>query len=337
MRIRIAHLLGIFSIFLDGVLSAENAPAAPKWSIQLVPVESDVKVEVVDWGGSGRPLVFLAALGADAHEFDEFAPVFTVAHHVYGITRRGFGGSSKPESGYSNDRLGQDVVAVINALHLEKPVLVGHSIAGMELSWVGSRHPESISGLIYLEAAYGYAYYSAESRDPNNLVVDAVELREKLVQLPPGGGRPDQNRITAELIADTVRFEGELRDHAEMLKGYEDPVIDPKDPPRPPAWLKGIYQGLQKYTALNVPVLAIFALPHSLGDLGDPDALSKNPTAAAAAEAADIKRVGSQADALERGIPSARVVRIAHAEHFIFKTNEGEVQREMEKFLSKLP
>ena len=319
------------------MLRAENVPAAPKWSIQLVPVENDVKLEVVDWGGSGQPLVFLAALGADAHEFDDFALKFTGSHHVYGITRRGFGASSKPESGYSNDRLGQDVVAVISALHLKKPVLVGHSIAGMELSWVGSRYPERISGLIYLEAAYGYAYYSATSSDPNNLVVDAVELREKLAQLPPGGGRPDQNRITAELIADTVIFERELRDHAEMLKGYVDPVIDPKNPPRPPVWLKGIYQGLRKYTALNVPVLAIFALPHSLGELGDPEALSKNPAAAAEAEAADIKRVGSQADALERGVPSARVVRIAHAEHFIFKSNEAEVQREMEGFLSRLP
>jgi len=319
------------------MLGAENAPAAHKGTVQLVPVGNDVKLEVVDWGGSGRPLVFLAALGADAHEFDDFAANFIGSYHVYGITRRGFGGSSKPESGYSNDRLGQDVVAVISALHLDKPVLVGHSIAGMELSWVGSRHPESISGLIYLEAAYGYAYYSATSSDPNNLVVDAVELREKLAQLPPGGGRPDQNRITAELIAETVVFERELREHADMLKGYEDPVIDPKNPPRPPVWLKGIYQGLQKYTALSVPVLAIFALPHSLGDLGDPEALSKNPGAAAEAEAADIKRVGSQADALERGVPSAHVVRIAHAEHFIFKSNEAEVQREMERFLARLP
>ena len=337
MKIRIACILVIFGILLDGAICAQNAPVTPKWSAQLVPVENDVSLEVVDWGGSGRPLVFLAALGADAHEFDEFAVNFTRTHHVYGITRRGFGRSSKPESGYSNNRLGQDVVEVINALHLTKPVLVGHSIAGMELSWVGSRHPESISGLIYLEAAYGYAYYSATSSDPNNLFLDAIELREKLAGLLPGGGRPDQNRLTAQLIADTDRMGRELRDHAEMFKSYEDPLIDPKNPPRPPAWLKGMYQGLEKYTVLNVPVLAIFAVPHSLGDLGDPEALSKNPAAAAEAEAADIKRVGSQADAFERGLPSARVVRIAHAGHSIFATNEAEVQREMETFLSNLP
>jgi len=337
MQTRAGFIVGFLGLLAGAALHAEDTQASPRYSVQLVLVEGNVKLEVLDWGGKGRPVVFLAALGADAREFDGFATKFTGAHRVYGITRRGFGGSSKPENGYSNDRLGQDVVAVIDALHLDRPVLVGHSIAGMELSWVATRHPESVSGLIYIEAAYGYAYYSEASSDPNNVLLDALELREKLTQLPPGGGRPDQNRLTAELLADTARLERELRDHAEMLRDYKDPVIDPANPPRPPAWLKGIYLGLQKYTTLKVPVLAIFALPHALSDLGDPGALSKNPAAAAAAEAEDVRRVGSQADALERGVPSARVVRIAHAAHFIFQTNEQDVLREMNAFLAKLP
>jgi pimeloyl-ACP methyl ester carboxylesterase len=337
MRTRAGYVLGFMGLLAGVALQATDTPAPPKCSVLSVPVDREVTLEVLDWGGQGRPIVFLAALGADAHEFDGFATKFTGAHHVYGITRRGFGGSSRPESGYSNDRLGQDVVAVIESLHLDKPVLVGHSIAGMELSWVGTHHPERVSGLVYVEAAYGYAYYSEASSDPNNVMLDALELREKLAGLPPGGGRPDQRRLTAELLADTARLERGLRDHADMLKDYEDPVVDPSNPPRPPAWLRGIYQGMQKYTAINVPVLAIFALPHSLGDLGDPSVLSKNPAAAAAAEAEDIRRVGSQADALERGVRSARVVRIPHAAHFIFQTNEQDVLREMNAFLARLP
>jgi hypothetical protein len=94
---------------------------------------------------------------------------------------------------------------------------------------------------------------------------------------------------------------------------------------------------MQKYTRLGVPVLAIFAVPHALSNLGDPDMLSKDPTAAAAAEAEDVKRSGAQADAFERGVPSARVVRIAHASHVIFQSNEQDVLREMNAFLAKLP
>ncbi len=95
-------------------------------------VEPGLKLEVLDWGGIGRPLVFLAGLGNTAHVFDSFAPQFTGKDHVYGITRPGFGDSSAPFTNgdkYSSDRLGDDVLAVMEALKLQKPVLVGHSIA----------------------------------------------------------------------------------------------------------------------------------------------------------------------------------------------------------------
>ncbi len=73
-----------------------------------------------DWGGTGRPIVFSAGLGNTAHVFDTFASRFTNDFHVYGITRRGFGASSKPApeiANYTADRLGDDVLAVI----AEKP------------------------------------------------------------------------------------------------------------------------------------------------------------------------------------------------------------------------
>ncbi len=134
--------------------------------VQFITVEKSVKLEVLDWGGSGRALVMLAGLAADAHIFDKFAPKLVEAgYHVYGISRRGFGESSIPISGYSADRLGDDVLAVIKALKLHRPVLVGHSVAGEELSSIGSRHPQKVSGLIYLDAAYIYAYYDSSFDD----------------------------------------------------------------------------------------------------------------------------------------------------------------------------
>src|SRR5262249_56778812 len=81
---------------------------------QLVTVDKNVNVEVLDFGGSGRPLVFLAGMGNTAHVFDSFAPKFTAAHHVYAITRRGFGESSVPKDGYSADPLGDDLPALVH-------------------------------------------------------------------------------------------------------------------------------------------------------------------------------------------------------------------------------
>jgi non-heme chloroperoxidase len=68
---------------------------------RFIPVETKVKLEVLDWGGAGRSIVLLAGLGNTAHVFDDFAPKLTAAYHVYGITRRGFGVSSSPAFGYS--------------------------------------------------------------------------------------------------------------------------------------------------------------------------------------------------------------------------------------------
>ena len=106
----------------------------PRHTTQFITVDKDVKLEVLDWGGSGRQLVLLTGLGNSAHIFDQFAPKLTANYHVYGISRRGFGASSSPESGYEADRLGDDVLAVLDALKLSRPVLAGHSIAGEELA-----------------------------------------------------------------------------------------------------------------------------------------------------------------------------------------------------------
>ena len=198
--------------------------------IQFITVDTNVKLEVLDWGGSGQPVILLTGLGNNAHVYDEFAPKLTASHHVYGITRRGFGASSHPDSGYSADRLGDDVIAVIDSLKLNQPVLVGHSVAGEELSSVGSRHPEKVSGLIYLDAGYRYAYYA-----------DAEQLaRAEQAVLP--------------------QLEEELHVHQKDLE--PKPAARQAAPPLLSSAAQAIIAGVQKYTNIPVPILAIYAAPH---------------------------------------------------------------------------
>jgi non-heme chloroperoxidase len=157
---------------------------------QFVTVDKDVRLEVLDWGGSGRPLVLLAGMGNSAHIFDRLAPKLIDQFHVYGITRRGFGASSRPASGYSADRLADDVLKVIETLKLDRPVLAGHSVAGEELSSIGSRQPEKVAGLVYLEAAYAYA-------------IDDPALS---CSLPPQQQQGSPKTVTAAIQAGTQRY-----------------------------------------------------------------------------------------------------------------------------------
>jgi len=120
--------------------------------IAFVTVDNDVKLEVLDWGGSGRAVVLLAEYQT-AHEYDDIAPKLTAFCHVYGITRRGFGASSRPDSGYTAQRLAEDVLQVLNALKLDHPVLAGHSFGGQDVFTIGAEHPTLVAGLVFLDSA----------------------------------------------------------------------------------------------------------------------------------------------------------------------------------------
>jgi non-heme chloroperoxidase len=293
---------------------------------QFITVDNNVKLEVLDWGGSGRPLVLLTGLGNTAHIFDKFALKLTPAYHVYGITRRGYGRSSAPATGYQADRLGDDVLAVIDSLKLTKPILAGHSIAGEELSSIGSRHPEKVAGLIYLDAGYPYAFYDPAVHGSSTLSLDLTDLQKKLEQLTPGKGPQDPTPLIKELLESILPgFETDLREIQKDREAMPPPPAA-QSGPQPPFAAVAILAGQQKYTKITGPVLAIFALPHNMGQQGGP-----------AFEARDQVSTGAQAKAFETGIPSAKVIRLPHANHYVFLSNEADVLREMNAFIAALP
>ena len=299
-------------------------------TIQFVTVDKNVNLEVLDWGGSGQPLVFLAGLGNTAHVFDKFAPQFVATHHVYGITRRGFGDSSVPSDGYTADRLGDDVLAALGTLKLNRPVLVGHSLAGEELSSIASRHPDRVSGLIYLDAGYWYAFYDSAH---GSLNLDVIELRQKLEKLEMGNGPPDSRPLIKELMeTDLPRLQRDLQAKQKELDATPRPMLAMQAEAGASMAVHAIVEGSQKYTHLSfVPTLAIYAVPHDFGPM-----LANDPSGRAAFEAQDEVSTGNQASAFEKGVPSARVVRLPHANHYVFRSNAADVLREMNAFLAGL-
>jgi non-heme chloroperoxidase len=306
-------------------LRAQESPDASSPKVQFVTVDKDVRLEVLDWGGTGRPLVFLAGLGDTAHAFDKFAPQFTANYHVYGITRRGFGASTQPDtsisSNYSADRLGDDVLAVIDVLKLNRPILVGHSIAGEELSSIGSRHPEKVSGLIYLEAAYPYAFYN---QGHSEWIFDLLDVRREINALQSGAVL--EPKFLQEMSTSVSHLEDELNEIKKQVAMETTPL-----PPPPPIGL-AIMFGAQKYTQINVPVLAFYACPHNFSDV-----VKADPTVKAAMEADDLARCTTQVKAFQSGVPSAHIVLLPNADHYVFNSNEAEVVKEMNAFMAKLP
>jgi non-heme chloroperoxidase len=154
-------LISTVGIALIPSLGASTAPSVH--SIQA----NGVRLEYLDWGGHGPPLVFLAGLGDTAYIYNDLAPEFRSRFHCLGLTRRGFGGSEQPESGYELDNLVQDAASFINALRLRNVTVVGHSFGGTEAIRLSELHPDMIRRVVLLDTAYAPFPESSEKAVAN--------------------------------------------------------------------------------------------------------------------------------------------------------------------------
>jgi pimeloyl-ACP methyl ester carboxylesterase len=316
------------------VLTVSEAMAQPTWqdpsphTVRFVTVAPDVRLELLDWGGTGRPVVLLAGLGNTAHVFDDFAVKLASDYHVYGITRRGFGASSVPASGYDSDRLGDDVIAVLDELALDRPVLVGHSIGGTELSSIATRRPERVAGLVYLDAGYGYAFDDGKGTSMEEMQRATSGLN---APQPPQPGPGDVGSFEA-VRAWYLRNNGVTFPEAEFRAGAVTLADGRPGPPRQSPASAAISAATRKYAAIPAPALAIFALPH---DFGPRMEQVTDPKLREAREQVDVL-AAKQAKAFEAGVAGARVVRLARANHYVFLSNEADVLREMRAFIAGL-
>lgn len=293
--------------------------------IRLVPVEKGVKLEVLDWGGNGPPLIFLAGLGNTAHVFDDFAPKFTGRHHVYAITRRGFGASSVPPpvgDNYDSDRLGDDILAVMDALKIERPLIAGHSVSGEELTSIGTRHPEKVAGLIYLDAISSSRAYYAPGTDTYEVDIDM--LRRDLDRFPPAGDRVSDMRAAIEELQILMpKVEQELsKIHDELPTLANDPG-SPWSPQEQA--VHAIGNGEHKYGSIKAPALVISPSPPACGSACDSPPAKKFEAL-----------VATFITAFQAGNPTARIVLLPHASHQVWRSNPDQVEQDMNAFMDGL-
>jgi pimeloyl-ACP methyl ester carboxylesterase len=292
---------------------------------RFVKVDREVRLEVLDWSGSGRPLVLLAGSGNTAHVFDEFALKLKPFAHVYGITRRGYGASSRPASGYDDQRLADDVLAVVKALRLKRPVLVGHSMAGGELTTIGNQHSQLLGGLVYLDAL-------GDPRDWPGSDPAYVALAAKLPPGPhPAPAPPNEDQRTFAGYRDRqLRTSGFAFPQSELHNAYAtNPDGTMGRHKTPQAIHDAIGEGQKKrdYSGIRVPVLAFFDFPRV------------NQSADEATRAFNLatkEYVDRWVANLKRSVPAAQLVDTRDAGHYVFLTREADVVRELKEFVSAL-
>jgi non-heme chloroperoxidase len=301
--------------------------------VRWITVDSSVRLEVLDWGGSGRPVVLLGCY-LTAHMHDEFAPKLTNQFHVYGITRRGIGASDKPTTGYTVQRSANDVLEVLDSLNLQKSLLVGTSCAGQILTMFASQHSDRLNGLVYLDGATGPTLTPAEYDPP---MPDPTTL-PRSIKPPPA---PDYTSFEAYRIAQRrdqrVAFpEAELRQQfvanpdGSVGRSLLSPVI--RRAITVDARVKPDYAGIR------VPVLAIYQAERPFEEVAADYTIRNEQERAALRQQYAATRalyIRWQHDLLA-GVPTARIVELPGASLFMFLSNEADVLREVRAFAATL-
>jgi 3-oxoadipate enol-lactonase len=105
-------------------------------------------------GSADRPVLMLAnSIGTTLHMWDGQVPALSERYRVVRYDMRGHGASGVPAGAYSLDRLGRDVLELLDELQLPKAHFLGLSLGGFVGQWLGIHAPERIDRLILANTA----------------------------------------------------------------------------------------------------------------------------------------------------------------------------------------
>ena len=297
--------------------------------VRRITVDSSIRLEVLDWQGSGPPLVLLGCY-ISAHSFDEFAPKLTSQFHVYGITRRGIGASDKPATGYAVQRSADDLLEVLDSLKAQKSLLVGNSCAGQVLTMFASQHSDRLSGLVYLDGA---SDPTTPPHDPP--LPDPMTLPRPLKPTP----EPDRSSFRAFTRSRNLEVTfPEAEWHQQFAENPDGSVGESLMNPAIRRAITVDARAKPNYAGIRVPVLAMYQAQRPFENVAaDYDIRNDEERAALRQEYTAVRVMYArwQQDLLA-AIPTARIVELPGANLYMFLSNEADVLREIRAFATAL-
>ena len=137
-----------------------------------------VSLRYLDWGNEGKPpLVCLHGHTGQARIWDEFAEAMSDKYHVLAVDQRGHGLSGHADDGYARDRFVEDLAAFVDALELDKFVLVGLSMGGWHSLLYTADNQERVERIVIVDIGPEPSEESrnAPRRPPTPMEFDSVQ------------------------------------------------------------------------------------------------------------------------------------------------------------------
>lgn len=314
----------LFAMIAVAGCSEGTAPSAPQVVRGFVQVNPSTRLEYVDFGGRGPAVVLLAGLGNTAHVFESFAGRLTDRYHVYAITRRGFGASSQPASGYDTPSLARDVRVVLDSLRLTRVHLIGHSVAGDELTRFATDYPDRVTRLVYLDGAYDRVALGA--------LIDAHPF-------PDAPAPALSDIVSAQSFGRYIsRIRGVALPNAEIRATYafaaNGGVVGEVTPTEVYSQL---FAGIEAphYERVQAPALAIYAVPQDAADVLPwlTPSSSDWPSAQNLIMNTYAPFYRAARAQFAAAAPNGRVIELTGANHYVFISDASRVAQEIRSFL----
>jgi pimeloyl-ACP methyl ester carboxylesterase len=295
-----------------------------------------INLHYLDWGGNGDalvPLVFLAGMGCNAHIFDDFAPRFGDKFHLLALTRRGHGESDHPETGYDIDTLTEDIRQFLDTLGIEKVILAGHSLAGIELCHFNALYPERVSKLIFLDATYdrhSEAFKDMVENNPwKNMKAPGTDADFNSVEEYNAAMKrayPSFQVIWTEAM--------EQQSQHEVKTTHEGKVVDRMSETINAALVDTLQSYVPEYGNIKVPALNFTAFSKGLQNIPN-DWMTDEQKAELThhVETRENRWTQESIKHFRQDVPHAKIVEIQNGHHYCFIQAEQLVYDEMRKFL----
>lgn len=106
------------------------------------------------WDGEAAiPALAFHGFALNCRSWDEVAPALSTRVRLHAFDQRGHGQSDRAErvEDYTRDQMVADIDGIVAALQLEPPVVVGHSMGGMNAMTFAARHPDRVRALVLVD------------------------------------------------------------------------------------------------------------------------------------------------------------------------------------------
>ena len=288
-----------------------------------------VKLHYLDWGGNGATLLLLPGLGNTAHIYESLARRFSDRFRVIALTRRGHGLSDAPRSGYDTETLVEDIRHFLDALKIDKATLVGHSIAGGEMTGFAVKYAERTLKLVYLDAAYdrttanGLVAGNPLATVYNSIPGDALASFSKYAAF--------MKSVTPELKSQWTKRKADLRSQVLILPN--GPVALRMRPEVNAMLVQNMMSFRPDYSRIKAPILSFYAVSETNRDI--PEFVSPQLRKRTNQFWREVRApwARSSIEQLRREAPHAEVVELKDTDHFCFIQREDEVVGRMRQFL----